>query len=71
MAGMIMKTGVRSGDTLDEALNPDLRNSLAALQRAARMAREIAVRTGTDIIVSRDGQMVRVTSEELRELGVS
>jgi hypothetical protein len=57
-------------ESLSEARNPDIRNSLVALQRAARMAREVAVRTGTDIIISRDGEMVRVTSEELKQQGV-
>lgn len=64
-----MKNAFRSGDSLHEALDPDLRNSFVALQRAARMARENAVRTGTDIIVSVDGEMVRITSEQLRHQG--
>lgn len=40
---------------LDQANNPDLRNSLPALRRAAQRARDIAVQTGTDIVVSRLG----------------
>lgn len=40
---------------LEEALTPDLRDSLPALRRAAKRAREIAAQTGTAIVVSRDG----------------
>lgn len=40
---------------LDEARDPDLRGSLAALRRAARRAREIAAQTGTAVVVSRNG----------------
>jgi hypothetical protein len=55
---------------LSKAKNPDLVASLAAMRRAARMAREQAVRTDTAIIVIRDGKLVRVTAEELRKEGV-
>jgi len=47
------------------AQNPDLRNSLAAMQRAARMARQTAIQTGTGIIIVQDGQLIRVSAEEL------
>lgn len=40
---------------LHEARDPDLRNSLPALQRAARRAWEIAAQTGTAIVVNRNG----------------
>ena len=49
----------------------DLAGSFAAMQHAARMAREIAVRTDTAIIVTRNQQLVRVTVEELRKEEVS
>ncbi len=55
---------------LSQAKDKDLPASLIAIQRAARMAREQAVRTDTAIIVMRDQQMVRVTAEELRREGV-
>jgi hypothetical protein len=45
---------------LDEARDPDLRGSLAALRRAARRAREIAAQTGTAIVVSRNGVIEHV-----------
>ena len=40
---------------LEESKNPDLRNSLKALERAALRARELAIRTRTPLIVSRNG----------------
>ncbi len=51
---------------ISEARNPDLRGSLAAMQRAAKLAREIAIQTNTAIVIMRDGKPVRVTAEELR-----
>ena len=61
---------MKNSEPLTSATNPDLVNSLTALRRAARMAREIAVRTDTHIIVARDGELIRVTAEELRRMGV-
>lgn len=50
---------------LSKARNPDLRASLAAMQRAADLARRTAVQTGTAIVLVRDGQPVRITAEDL------
>jgi CRISPR/Cas system Type II protein with McrA/HNH and RuvC-like nuclease domain len=55
---------------LSKAKNPDLVASLAAMRRAARMAREQAIRTDTAIVVIRNGKLVRVTADELRKEGV-
>jgi hypothetical protein len=52
---------------LTEAKNPDLRGSLAAMQRAAELARQTAIKTNTAIIVVRDGQVVRIPADELRK----
>ncbi len=52
---------------LSEARNPDLRASLPALQRAAMLARKIAVQTDTEIIVAKDGKLVRISAAELRD----
>ena len=52
---------------LSKARNPDLRASLAAMVRAAELARQIALQTGTAIVVVRDGKPVRITAEELRK----
>jgi hypothetical protein len=48
------------------AKNPDLRASLAAMKRAAALARQTAMQTDTAIIMARDGKPVRVSAEELR-----
>jgi hypothetical protein len=52
---------------ISESTNPDLRNSLVAMHRAAELAREIAIRTDTSIVVVRDGQIVHISAQELRE----
>jgi hypothetical protein len=43
---------------ISEAKNPDLRGSMAAMRRAAEIARTTAIQTNTGIIVSRDGKSV-------------
>jgi len=45
---------------IEQAKDPDVRASLAAMQRAARRAREVAARTGTRLVLVRDGQLVLV-----------
>ena len=45
----------------------DMRGSLAAMRRAAAMAREIAIQTDTAIVVVRDGKPVRISAAELRK----
>ncbi len=52
---------------LSKARNPDLRASLAAMQRAAELARQTAMQTNTAIVVVVDGQLVRIPAEQLRE----
>lgn len=51
---------------LDKAKNPDLRASVAAMRRAADMARKTAIETNTEIVIVQDGKTVRITAEELR-----
>ncbi|QBR00434.1 hypothetical protein [Paraburkholderia pallida] len=51
---------------LYKAKNPDLRASLAAMQRAAELARQTAILTNTEIIVVRNGKVVRIPAEQLR-----
>lgn len=53
---------------LSEAKDADLRGSLAAMQRAADMARQTAIETNTAIVVVQDGKIVRIPAEELRKL---
>lgn len=57
-------------EQLSQAKDKDLASSLIAMRRAARMAREQAVRTDTAIVVIRDNKPVRVTADELRKAGV-
>jgi hypothetical protein len=45
---------------INTARDADLRLSLQALERAARRARELAARTGTAIVVSRDGVLEHI-----------
>jgi hypothetical protein len=52
---------------ISKARNPDTRASLAAMQRAAKMARETAIQTDTEIIVVRDGKLLRISAAQLRE----
>jgi hypothetical protein len=52
---------------LSKAKNPDLRASLAAMRRAATMARNTAMQTNTEIVIVKDGKPVRVSAEELRK----
>lgn len=50
-----------------QAKNPDLPASVAAMQRAAQMARQIAIQTNTNLIIVKDGKIVRIPPEVLRE----
>jgi len=52
---------------ISKAKNPDLRASLAAMQRAALLARNTAIQTETYIVIVEDGQLLRVPADELRE----
>lgn len=45
---------------LPPGAGPELLGSLQAIRRAAQRAREVALQTGTDLIVMRGGQVVRV-----------
>lgn len=57
-------------EQISQAKDKNLAASLAAMQRAAAAARQIAVHTGTAIVVVRDAKPVRITAEELRKAGV-
>ena len=47
-----------------ENLPDSVKGALHALQRAALRARQVAQQTGTDLIVMRAGQVVRVPPQE-------
>jgi hypothetical protein len=51
---------------LSQAKNPALRGSLAAMRRAALLARKTAIQTDTEIVLVRDGKQVRIPAAQLR-----
>ena len=51
-----------------ECSDPVMRGALAALHRAAEEARRIAIQTGTDLIIMRDGKICRLSPEEIAKL---
>ncbi len=52
--------------TLSKERRAEIERALDALQRAAAMARQIAIDTNTGIVICRDGKPVRVSAAELR-----
>ena len=60
-----------NGREISQAKDKDRAGSLAAMLRAARAARELAVRTETAIVVLRDDRPVRITAEALRKAVVA
>ncbi len=50
---------------LSKAKDPDLINSLVAMKRAAKLAREVAIQTGTSIVLVKEGKIVYVSAREL------
>ena len=51
---------------ISQARDPILRGSFAAMQRAAKRARQVAMQTDTAIVIRRNGKLVRITAEQLR-----
>jgi len=45
--------------------DPDLVGSMAAIERAAQRAREVAIATNTGIVISVDGKPVHISAQEL------
>lgn len=52
---------------ISEAKDPVLRASEAALQRAAKLAHKIAIQTDTGIVIVRNGEIVHISAQELRQ----
>jgi phosphotransferase system HPr-like phosphotransfer protein len=48
--------------------DPDLAGSYAAIQRSARSAQDLAIKTNTSILVSIDGKDVELTAADLIKL---
>jgi hypothetical protein len=53
--------------SIQEAKDPDLRASVAAMNRAAEAARQTAIQTGTDLIIMKNGKLTRIHADALRE----
>ncbi len=53
---------------LREPSDPAIRGALAALERAAEEARRIAIQTGTELIIMRDGRICSLPPEEIAKL---
>jgi hypothetical protein len=52
---------------ISTAKDPDLRSSLAALQRAALLARQTAIQTGTNIVVVQNGRLEFIDAATLQK----
>jgi hypothetical protein len=48
--------------------DPDLAGSYAAMERAARAAQDLAIKTNTGIVVEVDGKNVELTAADLIKL---
>jgi hypothetical protein len=48
--------------------DPDLAGSFAAIERAARAAQDLAIKTNTGIVVAVDGKTVELTAADLIKL---
>lgn len=51
---------------ISEAKDPDLRASMAAMQRAAELARHTAISTDTHLVIVENGELVRIPADVLR-----
>lgn len=60
-------TDIGTQTDLSLARNPKLRASLAAMRRAAAMARLTAIQTDTAIVIVRDGRREQISAAQLRE----
>jgi hypothetical protein len=52
---------------INEAKDPVLRGSMAAMQRAAELARRTAIQTGTNLVIMKDGKLTRIPAQALRK----
>jgi hypothetical protein len=48
--------------------DPDLAGSFAAMERAARSAQDLAIKTNTGIVIAVDGKNVELTAADLIKL---
>ncbi len=52
---------------ISRAKDPDVRSAMQALRRAAQLARQTAIQTGTNLIVVRNGQIQHIPPATLRD----
>lgn len=52
---------------ISSAIDPDVLAALGALHRAALQARKIAIQTETNLVIVKDGQLLRIPPSELRQ----
>jgi len=50
-----------------EAKSADLRGSVAAMERAALLARMVAIQTNTSLVIMQNGTIVHIPPDVLRE----
>ena len=50
---------------ISTSTDPDLAGSYAAMERAARAAQDLAIKTNTGIVVAVDGLIVELTAADL------
>lgn len=62
---MLMRKQMKAQD-LSKAKSPELRASLVALRRAGALARKTAIETDTDLVIVKDGKLIRISAEQLR-----
>jgi hypothetical protein len=56
-----------NANDISDAKDPDLRASLDALRRAAKLARKTAIQTETNLVIVKDGQIKHISADELRQ----
>lgn len=56
-----------SQQDISQVTNPLVRASIVAMQRAAELARKTAIQTETGIVIAREGKIVYVSAQELRQ----
>lgn len=52
---------------INQAKDPDLRGSVAAMHRAAALARKTAIQTDTSLVIVENGELIRIPADVLRE----
>lgn len=56
-----------SQQDISQVTDPLVRASIVAMQRAAELARKTAIQTDTGIVIAREGEIVYVSAQELRQ----